>query len=157
MRGYIAIPASLCTIVVSPLSGQLSDRYGWKRLTVGGLVVAAIGLFLLASVSVESSLLFLIAAWVLQRIGHGIFSAPNNASVLSVVEKERFGAVSSFLNMVRNAGNVTGTALATAIVTSVMVSRGVPPTLESASKAAEAHVAQAFTTGMGLPMSCLLF
>jgi len=146
--GLIAIPATLCTIIVSPLAGRLSDRYGWRRFTIGGLLVAAIGLFLLATVSIETSLLFLIGAWVLQRIGHGAFSAPNNASVLSVVDKEKFGVVASFLNMLRNAGNVTGTALATAIVTAVMVSRGLPPTLDSASGGAEAHVAQAFTAGM---------
>ena len=56
--------------------------------------------------------------------------------------------VASFLNMLRNAGNVTGTAMATAIVTGVMVSRGLAPTLESASGGAEAQVAQAFTAGM---------
>lgn len=146
--GLIAIPAALCTIIVSPLAGRFSDRYGWKGFTLGGLFVAAIGLFLLATVSVGSSLLFLIGAWVLQRIGHGSFSAPNNASVLSVVDKEKFGVVASFLNMLRNAGNVAGTALSTAIVTAVMVSRGLPPTLDWASGSAETQVAQAFTAGM---------
>ena len=65
-----------------------------------------------------------------------------------MVEKEKFGAVASFMNMLRNAGSVTGTALATAIVTSVMVSRGLPPALESASNAAGPRLAEAFTTGM---------
>jgi EmrB/QacA subfamily drug resistance transporter len=147
--GLIAIPAALCTIVVSPLAGQLSDRYGWKKFTVSGLIVSALGLLLLASVSVESSLLFVIGSWVVQRIGHGTFTAPNNASVLSVVEKEKFGVAASFLNMLRNAGDVTGTALSTAVVTMVMISRGLPPTLESASGgAAGPRLAEAFTTGM---------
>ncbi len=92
------------------------------------------GLILLSAISVQTSLLFVIAAWVLQFIVHGTFSAPNNASVLSVVPKERFGVVSSFVNMIRNAGNVTGTALTTAIITSVLIARGLPPTLESASQ-----------------------
>jgi EmrB/QacA subfamily drug resistance transporter len=146
--GLIAIPASLCTIIVSPVSGRLSDRYGWDRFTIGGLAVVAISLVLLATISVESSLLLVIGLWVFHRIGHGAFGAPNNASVLSVVESERFGVVSSFLNMVRNAGNVTGTALATAIVTAVMVSRGLPPALESSASSAEPAVADAFITGM---------
>ncbi|MBN1685203.1 MAG: DHA2 family efflux MFS transporter permease subunit [Spirochaetales bacterium] len=146
--GLIAIPAAVCTIIVSPLAGRLSDRYGWKRFAIGGLIVGAIGLFLLGTVSAESSFLLVVTAWVLQSIGHGAFSAPNNASVLSVVDRGKYGVMASFVNMVRNAGNVTGTALATAIVTSVMVSRGLPPTLEAASGRAEGQVAQVFTTGM---------
>ena len=159
--GLIAIPASLCTIIISPLSGRLSDRFGWKIFVVGGLIAAASGLFLLASVSVDSSLLFLVGAWVLQWLGHGAFSAPNNASVLSVVEREKLGVVSSFLNMIRNAGNVTGTALATAVVTFAMVSRGLPPSLDAVSGAADPQVAQAFTAGMRIAflvpavLSCL--
>jgi hypothetical protein len=50
--------------------------------------------------------------------------------------------------MVRNAGNVTGTALATAIVTAVMVSRGLSPTLASGIGRAEGRVAEAFISGM---------
>ena len=146
--GLIAIPASLCTIIISPIAGRLSDRYGHRVFTTGGLIVANLGLILLAFVSAETALILVIGAWIVHRIGHGAFSAPNNASILSVVEIEKFGVIASFANMLRNAGNVTGTALATAIVTSVLVSRGLPPSLEIQSSAADAYLAKAFTTGM---------
>jgi EmrB/QacA subfamily drug resistance transporter len=148
--GLMAVPTSLCMIFVAPVAGRLSDKYGWKKLTVGGMCVSVAGLLLLSALTVQSSVVFLIFAWVLQRLGHSSFSAPNNSSVLSVVEKEKFGAVAGFLNMVRNAGNVTGTALATAVVTSVMVSRGLPPTLEGVPEAQVAEVKNAFMTGMRL-------
>ncbi len=146
--GLIAIPASVCTIIVSPLSGRLSDRFGWKKFTVGGLLISAMGLFFLATLSIESPLMLLVFAWVLQRLGHGSFSAPNSVSVLQVVEREKFGVFASFLNMVRNAGNVVGTALATAIVTAAMVSGGLSPTLVSGTGRAEDRVAEAFISGM---------
>jgi len=146
--GLIALPASLCTIVVSPLSGWLSDRWGWKTFTIAGLAVSAAGLLLLAAMGETALFPLLIGAWALQRIGHGSFSAPNNSSVLAVVDRDGYGVTAGFLNMVRNAGNVTGTALATAVVTGIMVSRGVPPVLESTRRAAPADVAEAFVAGM---------
>ena len=148
--GLIAIPASVATIAISPLAGRLSDRYGWKRFAVGGLIISIAGLILLAFVSVESSLLFVIGVWVLQMTGHAAFTAPNNASVLSVVDREKFGVIASFVNMVRNAGNVTGTALTTAIITSVLVINGLPPTLESVNVAADTYTANVFCRGMSV-------
>ena len=86
--------------------------------------------------------------WVIQSAGTGTFGAPNTSSVLSTVEQKRYGVVSSFLNMVRNAGNVTGIALATAIVAGIMVSKGLPPTLSAVSEANATGVLPAFTSGM---------
>jgi EmrB/QacA subfamily drug resistance transporter len=146
--GLISIPGSICMIIVSPLAGRLSDRFGRKKFIVGGLLVSAASLLLLSSISVESPLLFVVPVWVLQWIGNGLFGASNNASVLSVVPRERFGVIASFLNMIRNAGTVTGTALATVVITSVMVSRGLAPTLETSADSADPVLAHAFLTGM---------
>ncbi len=43
--GLIVIPGSLIMIVAGPLSGRLSDRFGWRWFNVGGLTLSAIGLF----------------------------------------------------------------------------------------------------------------
>ena len=79
--GLMAIPAAACTIVVPPISGRLADRYGWKRPIVGGLLVFAAALVLLSTLTARSTAVFLIFAWVVQRTGHGLFTAPNNSSV----------------------------------------------------------------------------
>ena len=146
--GLIAIPAAVCTIVLGPVSGRLSDRYGWRKFIVGGLLLSALGLFALSALSIDSAIVLLIGAWVLQSIGTGIFGAPNSSSVLSTVERGSYGVVASSLNMVRNAGNVTGTALATAIVTFIMISHGLPPKLDSVATGNAPEVLQAFASGM---------
>jgi MFS family permease len=146
--GLIAVPAALCTIVISPLSGRLSDRLGWKKFTIAGLCLSATGLLLLSTLQPGSGLVLLILGWVIQSSGHAVFTAPNNSSVLSVVGKEHYGVTAGFLNMVRNAGNVTGTGIATAIVAGVMVSRGLPASLRDVPESSLGAVALAFGHGM---------
>ena len=95
----------------------------------------------------SSSLLLVMPALILQSCGMGIFYSPNTSSILSAVERERYGVVSAFLNLVRNAGNVTSLAVATAIVTATMGSLGYEPSLDAVQGGA-AGVSQAFTSGL---------
>ena len=61
--------------------------------------------------------------------------------------REQYGAVIGFLNLVRNAGNVTSVASATLIVTTTMGALGFTPTLE-ALKGQTDGVGEAFTLGL---------
>ncbi len=78
----------------------------------------------------------------------GVFYTPNSSSILSVVERESYGVVSSFLNLVRNAGSVTSIAVATAIVTATMGSLGFEPSLEVGPEGGAAGVSHAFILGI---------
>jgi hypothetical protein len=77
----------------------------------------------------------------------GVFYSPNTSSVLSTVERESYGIVSAFLNLVRNAGNVTSVAVATAIVTATMGEMGFEPSLNAVQDSGSG-VGQAFTSGL---------
>ena len=122
--GLIMIPNAISRIVMGPISGRLSDRYGWKIFTVLGMGLSGIGLFMLAAVTVTSSLTLVIIAIVVQSSGSGIFSSPNSSAIFSAAEEEKHGVISALLSLVRNSGNVTGIAIAAAIVTAVMISMG---------------------------------
>jgi len=78
----------------------------------------------------------------------GLFNAPNSSSIFSVVNQNEFGVVSGFLNLARNASNVTGIALVTAIVTATMASMGHAPTLEALSESANAELISSFISGI---------
>jgi hypothetical protein len=79
----------------------------------------------------------------------GLWMAPNMSATLGAVDRANYGIVSAFLNLVRNAANVTGIAVATAIVTAVMVSRGVVADLGEVGQGGAA-TAEAFVAGMRL-------
>lgn len=146
--GLIVVPAAFCMALIGPLSGRLSDRYGWRRFTVGGLALSVTGLFLMSTLTESSSLALVVPALILQSCGMGVFYSPNTSSILSAVERERYGIVSAFLNLIRNAANVTSVALATVIVTVTMGAMGYEPNLEAVYGSSGAGVSHAFTSGL---------
>ena len=145
--GLILVPGAACMMIAGPLSGRLSDRFGWRWFTVGGLLVSAAGLVVLATLQPDSSIALAIAGMVMQTAGIGVFNAPNNSSILSAVEPSKYGVISGFLNLVRNSGSLCSIAIATAIVTATMGSMGYEPTLASVAGGGEGLLG-AFTSGL---------
>jgi len=146
--GWIIVPSAFCMVIAGPISGRLSDRYGWRIFNVGGMLVAAMGLLILVNLDVEESLVVVLVGMVVQTLGSGTFWPSNNSSILSVVSPASYGVISSFTNLVRNSGNVVGIAVSTAIVTETMGSLGHPPTLSVITEATDLSVLRAFTVGL---------
>jgi len=154
--GLFVVPAAFCMAVMGPISGRLSDHYGWRRFTVGGLVCSVSGLAILTQTSDSSPWFIIMAALILQSIGMGTFYSPNASSILSEVARERYGVVLSFLNLVRNGANVTSVAMATVIVTATMAGLGFQPSLDAVGGV---EGGRAFTAGLRnayTVMACLL-
>ena len=141
--GLVMVPAALCMAIMGPVGGWLSDRYGWRRFTVLGMASGAAGLFILSRLTENSSLVHVMPALILQSSGMGMFHSANMNSIISAVERERYGVVSSFLNLVRNSAQIISIAVATAIVAAIMASQGYPPSLDAVSEAPDA-----FTSGL---------
>ena len=111
--GFIVVPGALCMAVLGSVSGVLSDRFGWRPFTVGGLLSSAMGLLILSRVTETSPLWMVVPALMLMNSGMGIFYSPNSSSVMNAVHQSKYGVVSGFLNLVRNAANICSIAVAT--------------------------------------------
>ncbi|MYE54215.1 MAG: MFS transporter, partial [Chloroflexi bacterium] len=146
--GLIFVPASIAMIVTGPVSGRLSDRFGYRWFTVGGLSFSVCGLLLLSTLTVESSVWKVAIGMLLLTGGTGTFYPPNNASIMQQVPESRYGVMSGFINLVRNSANITGTAVATAIVAAVMVSMGYLPNLSSVAETGDSGLLTAFVSGL---------
>ena len=128
--GLVLVPAAFAMILMGPLGGRLSDRYGWTPFNVGGLALSAAGLFALSRATETSPIGLIVLGTVTQSVGDPASSTrPNNSSILSVVDRSSYGAMSGFLNLVRNSANITGIAVATTIVVTVMGAEGFEPSL----------------------------
>ena len=154
--GLMMIPAALCMVILGPLSGRLSDRIGWQALTVGGLALTAAGAFVLAfALQERSPVWFVIATMMMQSSGTGLFNSPNSSSIISVVDRSRYGVVSALTQLIRNSANVVSVAVATTIVVSTMATYGLEPKLEAVNP----EVATAFVAGLRwafIAMGCAL-
>ncbi len=143
--GLFMIPAALCMVFVGPVTGRLSDRYGWRRFTAGGLALSAAASFILAiGLTPTSHVMLVIVMLMLLSTGTGLFNSPNNSSIMSAVERSRYGVISALTQLVRNSANVTSVALSTTIVVITMGSQGVEPSLDAVSP----EVAGAFVDGL---------
>ena len=152
--GLMMIPAALCMVILGPPSGRLSDRFGWQALTVIGLSMSASGALVLAFALQERSAVWLvIATMMMQSSGNAVFNSPNSSSIISAVDRSRYGVVSALTQLIRNSANVVSVAVSTTIVVSTMATYGVEPKLEAVNPG----VATAFVAGLRwayLAMGC---
>lgn len=147
--GLVLLPNAASRIVMGPVSGRLSDRYGWRTFNVTGLLLSAAGLFMLASMTVSSSVAVPLVGILLHSVGSGLFQSPNSASIFSAADPSRHGVVAAFVNLSRNAGNVTGIAIAASIVTAVMASQGFEPNIDAVLGAESgSRLVGSFMTGL---------
>ena len=148
IAGMVVMPGALCMAIMGSVSGTLSDKFGWRWFTVGGMICSTVGLVMLSRITETSPLWEVIPGLMLVSCGMGTFYSANSSSVLSAVGRESYGVVSGFLNLVRNSANVISLAIATTIVTVTMGSLGFEPSLEAVRNGTVEGVRGAFTEGM---------
>ena len=143
--GLALIPPAVCMVILGPVSGRLSDKFGWRTLGVLGLGCSAASTLAFAVLLREdSSVALVVGLLVFQSLGTGLFNSPNNSSIMSAVERSRYGVIAALTNLTRNSANVVSVALATTIVVTIMAWQGVEPSLEAVSP----QVAGAFVAGL---------
>ncbi len=146
--GLIMAPTALTFALLGPITGRLSDRYGTRKFTITGLILVLCSLSIFSRLTAHTPLPLVMGALMLQAMGMGTFFSPNASSLLSMVERSRYGIATALLNMVRNAANVTGVGLATTIVTVIMASEGFEASLDAVRAGGGEGVKEAFTQGL---------
>jgi EmrB/QacA subfamily drug resistance transporter len=107
------------TMVVSPLAGFFSERYGSRLFMVAGLSLQAIALGWLATLaSVDQSYASMIGPFVLAGSGMALVFAPSANAVLSSVRAQEAGQASGATNAIRELGGVLGIAVLATVFTS---------------------------------------
>ncbi|KAI3473665.1 hypothetical protein Pfo_031506 [Paulownia fortunei] len=85
ISGLVLFPGALVTAFLSPWSGRLYDRYGAKYLTLTGILITAIGTFILASLTLTTPLWFAVIGQFVRQLGLVL--------VLMPIQTEAFNAL----------------------------------------------------------------
>ena len=100
------------TMVVAPLSGYFSERYGSRLFMAAGLALQAIALGWLAAIAgVHQSYLSMIGPFVLGGSGMALVFAPSANAVLASVRTDQAGQASGATNAIRELGGVLGVSV----------------------------------------------
>lgn len=116
--GILLAPFALAMMILSPISGYLSDKYGAKILSSLGLLISAAGLLGLMRISANTSIVEIIIWQIIIGMGSGMFFSPNTSSIMGAVPADKRGIAGGVRTMMNNAGTVISIALAMAIVSS---------------------------------------
>lgn len=112
--GLTLLPMTAAMVVVGPFGGGLADRYGMRRVSTAGSIVALAALLSLTPLGTGWSPVQV--GWRLAVLGLGLalFSGPNQAECLSAVKQELSGVASATSGLAQNLGFAFGPAVAAA-------------------------------------------
>jgi MFS family permease len=105
--------------LVSPLAGNLSDRFGTRSIMLIGLILMTIGSLAVSTLDAKISDFDYIWRIIPLGLGWGIFQSPNNGAILSAVPPQRLGIASGLLSLTRTLGQTTGLPLFAAIFATI--------------------------------------
>jgi MFS family permease len=144
--GIALLPLTGGFLVAGPLCGWLSDKYGARPFTVGGMVGATISFFLLQFLPADFSYPLFGALLFLNGVSMGMFAAPNRASIMNALPAEHRGVGSGMNSTFQNSGQVLSIGIFFTLMI-IGLSRTLPQALyvgltnEGVSSAVAHHVA----------------
>ncbi len=131
--------------LAAQISGRLSDRFGAHRFAVAGFGLFVVMASSLSTLTKSTPLALVMPMLFVTGLSAGLWNVPNNSTIMGAVPSSRHGVIGAFTNLVRNLANVSGQALASAIVVGVMASRGFDIPLSEIADSVPAG--EAFTAG----------
>lgn len=123
IAGLIMMAYPLAMLIFSPIAGSVADKMDKEIVTfvgISGIVLSQIGYLM---INPHSAPWLVIMILFIQGMSMGIFQSPNNALIMSTVERKYLGIAGSVNSLARNVAFVLGTSLATLILFTAMSSQ----------------------------------
>src|SRR5207302_1198724 len=114
--GILLTPVPVAMVVFAPISGWFSDKVGSRALTSGGMLLMAASFYWLSRLGLHPDYAQLVPPLLLNGIGTGLFTSPNNSAVMGAAARPRIGTAAGLLATSRSLGMALGTATAAAVI-----------------------------------------
>jgi EmrB/QacA subfamily drug resistance transporter len=114
--GAAFLPMTVLIILVAPIAGRASDRFGSRGLVTVGMLLIALQLLLFSRLGEDASFWDLLPALLVGGLGMAMTMTPTAAAATRAVPVDKAGVGSAVLNSARQVGGTLGIALMGAIV-----------------------------------------
>ena len=111
----LLLPAAVMSVMM-PISGRLYDRIGARWPGAIGLLLVALGTYLLRDITPETSRSALILVTIVRNVGIGLAMMPIMTGAMAVVHADRVGAASAINNIVQRVASALGLAVLTSVL-----------------------------------------
>jgi EmrB/QacA subfamily drug resistance transporter len=122
--GWIIVADSVIIMIMAPIAGSLSDRFGSRLLCTIGCALVTAAQFFLATVDLNASLLRIMLPLFLWGVGWALFNAPNQSSILGAVSPEKIGAAAGMIATTARTGGAMGVALSATLFGYLLAAAG---------------------------------
>jgi EmrB/QacA subfamily drug resistance transporter len=109
--GLQMLPMSVSFVVVSQLTGHMTNAVGPRVIMTGGMACMGVGAILLAFVGEDTSVWLIAMALLIVGVGLGLNTSPVNGVAVAAVPPARSGTASGLLNTGRMIGATMGIAI----------------------------------------------
>jgi EmrB/QacA subfamily drug resistance transporter len=128
--GIYMLPLMAGFVVMGPLSGVLSDRFGQRLFAVVGMLLQTVSFILLTLLPANFDYIWFAIILVVMGIGQGMFSAPNTTLVMNSVPPDQRGVASGMRATFMNTASVISMTMFFSLVTAGLAA-SLPTTLSS--------------------------
>ena len=109
--GIIFLVPSLLSMVLSPVSGVVTDRIGARFLLIMGVLILMAAFFIGANLRPDSHWILPTLLLALTGIGSAFFNTPSQAVMVSSLPKEHWGIAIGIINGIFGLGHLLGISL----------------------------------------------
>ncbi|MGZ7049589.1 MAG: MFS transporter [Methanobacterium sp.] len=110
--GIVLLPLPLIMTIVSPVAGELSDKFDPRSLAAIGMILTTIGLCFFIFLSFFTEVPYIVLGLLVLGSGFALFSSPNTNAIMGSVEKRNYGVAAGTVNSMRLIGNVLSFGIA---------------------------------------------
>ena len=128
--GIFMTPLLVGFIVMGPISGYLSDRFGARIFSTAGMLIQVLGFIGLTLLPANFNYQIFAALLFILGCGSGLFASPNTSSIMSSVPPETRGVSSGMRATFQNSASLVSIGFFFSIVT-LGLAAALPSTLSS--------------------------
>ena len=122
VAGLVLVSGVVLQTALSPFAGRLSDRVQPRLVVSTGMASCVVGLAMLSFLGFGTPYWVIFVALCFLGVGYALFSGPNQAAIMSSVERKDVGPAGAMVGTMRVAGQALSVALVT-LVLAVTVGR----------------------------------
>ena len=115
--GAIIIAQPIMMAIFSPIVGKMSDRIQPRYFATAGMAMCSSGLAMLAFLSHDTPISYIIGVLIWVGLGFALFSSPNMNTIMSSVNPKQYGQASGLASSMRVFGQIISMSIITFLIT----------------------------------------